>query len=165
MDTNNYDFLKVGKKIIAGEKLNIFIYGIFRKSFLESVIKNIPQVIAGDRLFILQLSLNSRLLYVDEILFVKRLIKTSIRDRYKNEEIGQQFHAKLLNTRYFFHVCTCLITSDIIPLTRKKYIPHLIYIQLFSNGPFMGTLSFIISDFTSLGYEFVRKLRERLWRT
>lgn len=161
LDLKNYNFLKVGKKIIAGEKLNIFICGIFRRPFLKSILKNTLHVNAADRILILQLSLHSRLLYVDEILFTKRLSYTSIKDRYQNEEIGQQYNVNFLYTRYVFLVCTCLITSDIIPRNKKKYIPLLISYQLFS----IGTISLVISEFTSFSFGFLRKLRKGLQRT
>ena len=106
--------------------MNVFVCGIFRKPFLDSVIKNFPLVVGGDRLFILQLSLHSRLLYVDDILFTKIYSTKSIKERYPDEEIGRQWDRKFLNTRFTFYVCKYLITSDIIPSTRKKFVPILI---------------------------------------
>jgi len=131
--TNNKkkDTYFVAKKIVAGEKLNIFVYGLFYHEFLKNFYRYWPNAIAGDRIFILLVSLSTKITFCNKVLHTRTVRSTSIQERYKMEDLGKLYSSKFPGIKYFFSCSHALIKCNAIPIEKKKYIPILILLLLY----------------------------------
>lgn len=133
LNPNSFDhhqmFLAVtalGRKI---RKYNFFIYGLFRRDILSKAMRFYVDTVAGDRLFICMMALITRFRYVDKVLHTRQTHKAGLWQRYPDETFSQIFYRpnwryRISYYRIVFQLGLMLWRCDMIPLNRKRYIPH-----------------------------------------
>lgn len=110
---------------LARSKENLYCYGLFRREFLERAFI-VPDVVAGDRLLVMQFALAGRLAYVDDVLCHRVHSTVAHADRYGDESYGRLWRDRLRNWRYLATLPGYLWRSPVVPLRRKVAIPVLL---------------------------------------
>lgn len=108
----------------AHTKMNYYAYALFRRSYLDLALP-MPDVTAGDRLFVLQAAMSGRLRYVDAPLLVRHISTATIGERYVDDAYGQTVRARRRHLRYLGALVKYLYNSPAIPPRRKVAIPML----------------------------------------
>ena len=68
LDPANLSPYSLSSKMALGAKYNLFIYGLFRREILAESIDDFPDVLGGDRQYIIFLSMITKFAYLDEVL-------------------------------------------------------------------------------------------------
>lgn len=139
-DPANMKHLQIAVAIAARKPYHLFIYGLFRTDLLKKAL-DVPPVVAGDRLFMCQMAMATKFRYVDQILYIRQMSASSIRVRYANDELGKIWQNHHLgNWKKLLYIGPYLLSSKIIPVSRKLFILLIIYKFLFYPD-FVGGLS------------------------
>lgn len=124
---NKFGHLKLLSKILSGAKYNLFIYGLFRVALLKKAMHYFPDVLGGDRQFICQMALACRFAYLDEVLLT-RTHQPKHAEAYTAAMIKKGIIRKQLSA-----FVTMILTSSIIPFSRKAFLPLVaIYYLMFA---------------------------------
>jgi len=109
------------------QKLNYYIYGLFRRRPMALTITDFQDVYISDRLYLCQLALSGRFRYVDELLYIRKIHSKSVYDRYPDENFSKAWN----KTRKRFNsvpiLARMLIKSKIVPFQRKIYTPIVVW--------------------------------------
>lgn len=123
-DTKSY--LELALAITTPLKYNVFIYGLFRSTFLKKLLfQGIPELYVFDRLFILHVSLATKFVYVDEVLFTKKLRDVPENIRRPEEKRNQKSYFPTLLYMWPF-----ILKSRVVPFRRKIFTPLLFAVLL-----------------------------------
>ncbi|CAN5858582.1 hypothetical protein BH18ACI4_BH18ACI4_02310 [soil metagenome] len=139
---------RLAKALTAGSMHHLYIYGLFRTDFLRRAFRDYPQVKGPDRLFMTQIALATKFLYVDEILHVRQVSNAPLHVKFADDQIGK---AQLDITAALKKVLTAgpyLLKSRVIPWHRKLWGPLTVVIGLvvkykFSN--FILSAAYVLS--------------------
>lgn len=151
-DPSRMSYLKLAMEIASGKPYHLFIYGLYRREFLQKAF-DIPPVMGGDRLFICQVALATQFCYVDHVFHIRQLNEHSVAVRYANETLGQTWRDPLANWKKLMSVGPYLARSKVIPLRRKLWVPFvalrfIIYPSLYA----------AYAEVYGLGYHLMGKL-------
>ena len=120
---NYLNYRQVFAKMMKGDPIHIFIYGLFRTEILRKMTKRpFPTCMAGDRVFMCQTALTTRFFSLGDFLYFRRVYKKPINQRYKTSSIGDEWSNPKRNVKYILTLFKFLITSDTIPFYRKFWI-------------------------------------------
>ena len=123
---NSMTTFDLAMALALGSPHHLFIYGLFRRDFLRRAFKNFPNVIASDRLLMIQIAMSTRFRYVDQVLHTRFINEEPIAIRYKNEEFGRAWHDSKAHLKKALATGPYLLRSQIIPWQRKFWIPVLV---------------------------------------
>lgn len=116
-DPSKMSHMELLRKILSGIKYNLFIYGLFRTHLLQLAMRNFPNVLGGDRLFICQIALACGFGYVDEVLLTRT-------HQPKNCDAYMVTMSKCGTLRrQLFSFTSMLLSSRVIPWWRKACLP------------------------------------------
>ena len=117
--------------VTSPRKLNLFLYGLFRRDFLKRAVRYFPDVPAWDRVFMTMVALSAPVRCVNTVLHRHTLHKASLTDRYPDEQVfrkknGRQY--RFLYTGIVKAMCRICWNSDLVPWARKWYLlPGLVH--------------------------------------
>jgi glycosyltransferase involved in cell wall biosynthesis len=123
---NSMTTFELAMALAHGSPHHLFIYGLFRRDFLRSAFKNFPNVIASDRLLMIQVALSTRFRYVDQVLHTRHINDEPIAVRYKDEEFGRAWHDPKAHLKKDLAIGPYLLQSQLIPWRRKFWIPIIV---------------------------------------
>lgn len=123
LDVRNNSYYRVYKKMLAGAPILMFIYGVYRKSFLNKLIsRSQPQCIFQDRILMSEATLAAKFYSVPEILYFRTFSKLNVKNNHADDEVGGFYLSALPYTYSVWMTLRWLLTSRIIPLHRKLFI-------------------------------------------
>jgi len=125
-DPHRKSNLSLAIALANGSPHHLFMYGLFRTDFLKDAFRNFPRVMAGDRLFMIQVALATRLRYVDQMLYVRYMSDEPIPVRYANEEFGKMWQDPRARLKKAFAIGPYLLRSNVVPWRRKLWIPLIV---------------------------------------
>lgn len=169
-DLRTKSHLRLAINTLVGQnQYYMYIYGIFRRDFVLTGFQDFPRVMQSDRLFICQVALATRMGYVDKILHHKQIVG-HIPSKYPNSDISKLYADPWALEKRMIKVAPYLLKSQVVPLSRKVYVPVLLmaslHAYLYSRiGPPLAKLAGKI-----LGIErrrilgrFYRALTKKIW--
>jgi len=108
---NDLSYIKLAMKITSkkGLKYNHFLYGIYRRDMLEKIIYSFTEILWADRIFICQIALGCKMLYIDKFLFNKRVHKIPTYKRKENDYFLKMF----TDDRFILLKILCEFTKNI----------------------------------------------------
>ena len=115
--------LRLAFATAQGENYYFFIYGLYRRVWLEAAFERLPGVKGADHLFVTQVALAIPFRYIDDMLHVRQVHETGPADRYADEEIGVAYQDRWGDWKRVAAAGPFLFRSDVIPLRRKPLIP------------------------------------------
>jgi glycosyltransferase involved in cell wall biosynthesis len=118
---NSMSSFRLAMTLAHGSPHHLFIYGVFRRDFLRCAFKNLPSVIASDRLFMIQVAMSTRLRYVDRVLHTRHISDQPIAIRYKDEAFGRAWSDPLAHLKKDLAIGPYLLRSQIVPWQRKFF--------------------------------------------
>jgi glycosyltransferase involved in cell wall biosynthesis len=137
---NSLGYYSMAKMLTASgkkkQKLNYYIYGLFRRKPMELTIRDFQDVYISDRLYLCQLALTGRFRYLDEILYIRQIHSKSVYDRYPDENFSKAWNRIWKRFYALPALIWMLIKSKVIPLHRKIYIPVIawrLFVLLYRN--------------------------------
>lgn len=124
LSTTNQTHEEVFKKMIFDSPIHVFIYGLYRRNFLLSIMRRFPSCARPDRVLMCEVALASRFYSVEPTLFFKVRADTPLvrRGKYEGDPMLKAFAGRLANTRYFLTLPFWLLSSRVIPFARKRHI-------------------------------------------
>lgn len=125
-DPSHMSYYDLAMALAAGRPYHLYIYGVYRTAFIKQAVHNFPLVAAGDRLFVCQVALAAKFLYIDEILHVRQVSRLPIAERHKNDPLGKTWQDFFSGEKTVLAMGPYLWKSDLIPSHRKLYIPLLV---------------------------------------
>lgn len=123
---NSMSAFQLAMALAQGSPHHLFVYGLFRAEFLRQSFKNFPQVIAADRLMMIQVALSARFRYVDEVLHTRYINEEPIPVRYKDDDFGKAWHDQRAHLKKDLAIGPYLLRSPIIAWQRKLWIPIIV---------------------------------------
>lgn len=125
-DPNRMSNFRLAMALAAGRPYHLYIYGLYRLSFLRRAFQGFPKAPAGDRMFVCQAALATRFRYVDRILHFRQVNSVPISTRYKNEALGHMWKQPFPQERTILSVGPYLLRSTVIPIHRKLLVPIIV---------------------------------------
>jgi len=133
-------------KTVRALKLNLYIYGLYRKSFLDQIMDQRENVLnKGDRVLPALAALSGGLRYVDEFLFFKHVHARSYRNRTPDDPLVKE----RLRYRELTQLISWIFWCPTVPLWRRWYgvviaLPYLLakadeILKQFGLPPLAGT--------------------------
>lgn len=123
LDMNGRSLYYVYDKMATGSPTIMYIYGLFRTEFFRRLMKRgMPQCIGQDRILMCEAALAMGFASVPETLYFKEMARTQVKFNHKKDEVGKLYLSRF---PYFYSVWMMLkflLTSSIIPLSRKSLI-------------------------------------------
>lgn len=124
LDTTKQTHEQVFKKMIFDSPIHVFIYGLYRRNFLLSIMRRFPSCSRPDRVLMCEVALSSKFYSVEPTLFFKVRADTPLvrRGKYEGDPMLKAFAGRLANTRYFLTLPVWLLSSRVIPFARKRHV-------------------------------------------
>ena len=123
LDVTRQSYYKVFEKMVLRLPIHIFLYGIFRTEFLRRVFeRSAPDVMFWDRIVMCEMALGTRFRSFASVRFFKHLHGISVKKRYQHQAVGSVYHIARPYSRYVSVLLHRLLTSPVIPFTRKFLI-------------------------------------------
>lgn len=124
LNTTQKTHEEIFKKMIFDSPIHVFIYGLYRRDFLLSIMRRFPSCARPDRVLMCEVALSSKFYSVEPTLFFKVRADTPLvrRGKYEGDPMLKAFAGRLANTRYFLTLPFWLLSSRVIPLSRKRHI-------------------------------------------
>jgi glycosyltransferase involved in cell wall biosynthesis len=110
-------------------KNNLFIHGIFQKDIFCKSLKSYPGLFK-ERLLLCQLALAGKFVFVDKVLFEKRVSKL-FREKNPNDPYSLMLNEPFQLTKDSYWLARSIIFSEIIPLKNKYMVIPLVIIFIF----------------------------------
>lgn len=132
MDINHTHPFLLALNASGNIEWHFLFYGLFRSDFLKRTIKNLPDVYGGDLLYVCEILMTTRILYIDEVMFFRKIHQKTTAELYPDEKTADQYGDPLCYVGLFFNFGSYLFRSPHIPVKRKIWIPFMLLI--------MGTL-------------------------
>jgi glycosyltransferase involved in cell wall biosynthesis len=108
-------------------KYNLFICGLFNYQAINEALPAGDDTFKyGERAFLSQLALAYRFRYVDKVLFVKTIQRTSYHERHPNDEYAQDLK-RFVYWRYYPKIIVWTYKSTKIPRKNKLFILTILY--------------------------------------
>jgi glycosyltransferase involved in cell wall biosynthesis len=104
-------------QMLSPQKHNLFIYGLYRKDFLDRAMREFPDILGSDRLFLCQIALAAPLRYVDQSLYL-RTHQPTHEQAYR--EMARRSNILAAQMRI---LARQLFRSRVIPAWRKFMVP------------------------------------------
>ena len=135
----------------TGRPYYLYIYGLYRTSFLRRAFANFPSVLGGDKLFVAQVAMAGRLSYVDEVLHTRLVASQPLRLRFAQDEHGREWGRPLATWATIAATGPYLARSRVIPLRRKLAIPLLVLRVALADNLYVGFYNL----FSQIGYRLL----------
>ena len=113
-------------QIAGGRPYHLFIYGLYRTSFIKRAFTGFAPVIAADRLFMCRVAMAAPFAYVDEVLHRRVVRNASIADRYSDEAIGRLWRGTAARWRLALAAGPYLWRSPVLPRGRRAWVPAVV---------------------------------------
>lgn len=148
-DVKSDSYYRVYKKMILGAPVLMFIYGVYRKSFLDKLIsRSQPNCIFQDRILMCEAALSARFYSVPEILYFRTFSHFNVRITHADDEVGRLYLSRFPYTYSVWMTLKWLLTSPLIPWHRKTLI-------------FWPWILLIIKRWPRMKHELIKQLRSR----
>lgn len=121
-------------QLAGGRPYHLFVYGLYRTSFIKRAFTGFAPVIAADRLFMCRVAMAAPFAYVDEVLHRRVIRHTSIADRYPDEPIGRLWRGTAARWRLTLAAGPYLWRSPVLPRRRRAWVPAVVL--RFAKGAF-----------------------------
>lgn len=116
-------YLKTFRKMMLSSPAHMAVYGLWRRDFLERLVRGyLPRSIRWDRILMVEAALAARIYTVPDVLFFKYQNPTPIEARY-SDFMSRAFTEPFTYTRFMFLLLFRPLSSRVIPLVRKWFIP------------------------------------------
>jgi glycosyltransferase involved in cell wall biosynthesis len=109
-------------KLAGGRPYHLFIYGLYRTSFIKRAFTGFAAVIASDRLLVCRIAMAARFAYVNDVLHRRLVRSTPIADRYADEPLGRLWHDSRARWRLAFAAGPYLWRSPVLPAARRWWV-------------------------------------------
>lgn len=126
LDPSQMGSREMAMKLAAGRPYHLFIYGLFRTSFIKQAFTGFAAVIGSDRLFMCRVAMAGGFAYVDEVLHRRLVRDTPIAERYANEALGQLWRGAWPRWRLALAAGPYLWSSPVMPASRRWWIPAIV---------------------------------------
>lgn len=116
---------EVFKKMLFDAPIHVFIYGLFRREFLQKLMRrSLPRCARHDRVLMAEAALSTRFFTAQPVLYfkVRSDLPISERDTYKGDPMASAVTGPLARTSYFLTLPVWLLSSSLIPFSRKRHI-------------------------------------------
>lgn len=110
-------------QLAGGRPYHLFIYGLYRTSFIKRAFTGFAPVIAADRLFMCRVAMAAPFVYVDEVLHRRVVRHAAIADRYPDEPIGRLWRGTAARWRLALAAGPYLWRSPVLPRRRRAWVP------------------------------------------
>ena len=120
---NNCSHQDLFRFYLRGKKSSIFFFGLYRTDFLKRILKRHFRVTAhGPHLFLREVALSTRMYSVEKILHTRLQDRRSRLERHPDHPHTLAEYSPLAVTHQLFVTLTWLLSSPVIPLSRKHLI-------------------------------------------
>jgi glycosyltransferase involved in cell wall biosynthesis len=123
IDPSKIDNFRLSLNAAINPFLTYYIYGLYKKIFIEQAYLNLPSVFGSDVLFVCQVFLSAKPLYTDKVLHIKMIRNRCTADLYSEELIGKLYGKNLKYTTMSLALGPFLFRSTVISWRRKLWIP------------------------------------------
>ena len=113
-------------KLAAGRPYHLYIYGLYRTSFIRQIFTGFAPVIASDRLLICRVAMTGGFSYVDEVLHRRLIRSRPIPERYADEALGRAWRSALPRWKLAFAAGPYLWHSPLLPPSRRWLVPLIV---------------------------------------
>lgn len=122
-DFRNDSYYALYKKMMLGAPALMFIYGLFRKPFLDKLIlRSQPKCVFQDRILMAEAALSAHFYSVPDILYFRTFSRLNVRSNHADDEVGKFYLSRLPYSYSVWMTLRWLLTSRIIPWHRKSSI-------------------------------------------
>ncbi|MBA3295368.1 MAG: glycosyltransferase family 2 protein [Acidobacteria bacterium] len=125
-DPSRMSAWRLTMQLAGGRPYHLFVYGLYRRDFLERAFTGFARVVAADRLFICRVAMAGRFAYVDEVLHRRLVRKAPIAERYGDEAIGGLWRASFPRWRLALRAGPYLWSSPVLPPSRALWVPAVV---------------------------------------
>lgn len=125
LDLTRQSQKEVFKKMLFDAPIHVFIYGLFRRDFLTRLMsRSLPRCARHDRVLMAEAALSTRFFTAQPVLYfkVRSDLPISERDTYKGDPMASAVTRPLARTSYFLTLPVWLLSSSLIPFSRKRYV-------------------------------------------
>ena len=124
---NTSSYLHMLRGATSFEKLNYYIYGMYRTSLLKRATAKFADVPGSDRLFVCHLSLGVRFRYVDRVLHLRTMQQLPTHVRLPEERFNTMKREPWVDLRVLAALASSVSRSEIVPWWRKLYLPYALF--------------------------------------
>jgi glycosyltransferase involved in cell wall biosynthesis len=117
---------QLAMRIAGSRPYHLFVYGLYRASFIKRAFTGFPPVIAADRLFMCRVAMAAPFAYVDEVLHRRIVRQHPIADRYPDEAIGRLWRGSWSRWWLALAAGPYLWRSPVVPARRRMWIPAIV---------------------------------------
>jgi glycosyltransferase involved in cell wall biosynthesis len=100
-----------------------YMYGLFRRNLLKQARRYVVRTFLGDRMLIATIALATHFRYIDQVLYIKTRHTKDMFQRYPNENFSRAASSIMKLFEIPFKFVFQLWRCDIIPASRKVYLP------------------------------------------
>lgn len=132
LDLTRQDYRSVFKTMMWGVPIHMYIYGLFRREFLQRLLRrSVPPGINAERTLLCEAALATHFYSAPSVLFFKTKdrrspeIKFAEDPKYASDPVRAAFLHPMAWTKYHFTFLTWLLTSPLVPVRRKLFVPFL----------------------------------------
>ncbi|MFZ2162804.1 MAG: glycosyltransferase family 2 protein [Sideroxyarcus sp.] len=126
---NNSGPVTMAWRIASGQLYHFYIYGLFRKSYIETAFNAMPSLKGADRIFIMATALSGNFRYVDKVSYTRRVYKGDAHVRYalSDPHLAKQYRETRSILFAIIGLFLYLVKSKNIPTHRKFFIPLIVF--------------------------------------
>ena len=122
-DFSRDSYYRLYKKMMLGVPALMFIYGLYRKQFLDKLIaRSQPNCVFQDRILMAEAALSTHFYSVPEVLYLRTFSRLNVRSNHADDEVGKFYLSRFPYTYSVWMTLKWLLTSRIVPLSRKFMI-------------------------------------------
>lgn len=137
LDINHSNSFKLALDASTNYFWTYIFYGLFRTEYLRKIYHHNPEVFGFDLIFSIHVLMSTKITYIPDILYIRKVHTQSTAERYTKEEIGKQYADPLKFYRLISATGPFLMRSQVIPMKNKMKIPfivgNMIFVQLKSD--------------------------------
>lgn len=122
-DPSAMSHLQLAKAVWKHWPYHVFVYGLYRTEFLRRAFQNVPEISGAGKLFMCQVSLATRVRYVDEVLYARQMSPKSFSERYAGTPGMPGQRLEWRDLELCGEASRFLVRSQVVPTARKAYIP------------------------------------------
>ena len=123
-DPNTSSYARMLRSATTFQKLNFYLYGLYRTDVLRRAMRTFADVPGPDRLFVCQLALGVRLRQVDRVLHLRTIHRRPTHLRLPEERFNALKRDRWADLRVLRALAWSLSRSEIIPWQRKLLLPY-----------------------------------------
>lgn len=117
---------QLAMRLAGGRPYHLFVYGLYRTSFIRRAFTGFAPVVAADRLLVCRVAMAGRFVYVDEVLHRRLIRAASLRERYPDEQVGRAWRRASARWRLALAAGPYLWSSPVMPASRRWWIPAIV---------------------------------------